>query len=169
MWLLAVPRHETPAQSKIRVKVKSIPAAVTAAVESMKKTMPVPAAIRGGQHYAAHSTVTWNSPKHTNRGVNASEANHRATIPGQEAGMSQAAHAEPSKHDIGNCNNADAAESASKMADAAKSLSIDRGLDALHHALKVDLLDANKLNAVYRRLVEAYRTGKLGRYTLDNV
>ena len=164
-----MPIQETPGQRKSHTKQTSIPAALTAAIESMKKTMPVTAASNDGQHDAAHSTANGNTLKHTNRVLSASEAHQRATMPGQQAGLSQVAHAEASNHDSGDRNSADAAESASKCADAAKTLGIDTGLDVLHHALKLDLSDMGKVNAVYRKLVDAYRTGKLGRYTLDHV
>ena len=46
---------------------------------------------------------------------------------------------------------------------------IDAGMAALHLALKLDVLDQDRVNAVYRKILGAYRTGEFGRYTLDTL
>ena len=44
---------------------------------------------------------------------------------------------------------------------------IDKGMAALHLALKLDVLDQDRVNVVYRKILNAYRTGEFGKYTLD--
>lgn len=46
---------------------------------------------------------------------------------------------------------------------------IDTGLAALHQTLqqKGVEMDKSRLDASYRKLLQAYRVGDLGRYTLD--
>ncbi len=46
---------------------------------------------------------------------------------------------------------------------------VDAGMATLHLALKQDALDQDRLNAVYRKVLAAYRTGDFGRYTLDSL
>ena len=48
-------------------------------------------------------------------------------------------------------------------------LDIDAGLAALQHALKGDAQTQEMLNAMHGRLIDAYRQGRLGRYTLDSL
>ena len=46
---------------------------------------------------------------------------------------------------------------------------VDAGMAAFHLALKQDALDKDRLNAVHRKVLAAYRTGDFGRYTLDSL
>lgn len=45
----------------------------------------------------------------------------------------------------------------------------DTGMAALHLALKLDVVDQDRVNAVYRKILNAYRTGEFGRYTFDTL
>ncbi len=46
---------------------------------------------------------------------------------------------------------------------------VDAGMAAFHLALKQDALDKDRLNAVHRKVLAAYRIGDFGRYTLDSL
>lgn len=46
---------------------------------------------------------------------------------------------------------------------------VDAGMAAFHLAMKQDALDQDRLSAVYRKVLVAYRTGDFGRYTLDSL
>lgn len=46
---------------------------------------------------------------------------------------------------------------------------LDAGMAAFHLAMKQDALDRDRLSAVYRKVLVAYRTGDFGRYTLDSL
>ena len=46
---------------------------------------------------------------------------------------------------------------------------VDTGMAAFHLAMKQDVLDQDRLSAVYRKVLAAYRTGGFGRYTLDSL
>lgn len=46
---------------------------------------------------------------------------------------------------------------------------VDAGMAAFHLAMKQDMLDQDRMSAVYRKALAAYRTGDFGRYTLDSL
>ena len=46
---------------------------------------------------------------------------------------------------------------------------VDAGMAAFHLAMKQDALDQDRLSAVCRKVLVAYRTGDFGRYTLDSL
>ena len=48
---------------------------------------------------------------------------------------------------------------------------IDAGIAALHNALqqKHTEIDRSRMDASYRKLLQSYRAGDLGRYTLDSL
>ena len=46
---------------------------------------------------------------------------------------------------------------------------VDAGMAAFHLAVKQDSLAQDRLSAVYRKVLVAYRTGDFGRYTLDSL
>ena len=46
---------------------------------------------------------------------------------------------------------------------------VDAGMATFHLAMKQDMLDQDRLSAVYRKVLVAYRTGDFGRYTLDSL
>ena len=165
----AVPPQEAD-RKKGQPKKASMPAAVEAAVTAMKKlhcrthatSSEVPhaagssaaqAAVGNIMHTTAVGDVSRSQPKQSaagdTDGSNASQdtsANAAFTGTGEDTDTSMATSAE-----------------------ALKLLSIEAGLGLLHHTLKLDKLDADRLSSTHRKVVDAYRTGKLGRYTLDHV
>ncbi|DBA85958.1 TPA: hypothetical protein ACH3X1_005497 [Trebouxia sp. C0004] len=46
---------------------------------------------------------------------------------------------------------------------------VDAGMATFHLAMKQNTLDQDRLSAVYRKVLVAYRTGDFGRYTLDSL
>ena len=48
-------------------------------------------------------------------------------------------------------------------------LDIDAGIAVLQAALGLDVADLDRLNAAYRKILEAYRTGQFGKFTLDSL
>lgn len=165
----AVPSQEAN-RKKDQPKRASLPAAVEAAVTAMKKL-----------HCSAHAEYPVLQHAASSSAAQAALGNIMRTTAVSDESRSQLKHSAAADTERSNASQDTSANAAvtgsgeakdtsgTTSAEALKSLSIETGLDLLHHTLKLDKLDVDRLSSTHRKVVDAYRTGKLGRYTLDAV
>lgn len=137
---------------------RSRTASERAAPTSVDATVQKSGAVSTGQHPASQTTKT---------GIQSSAAENGWKQQGCENSTDKGIATHTLSHNDKDDRESGDAASDMTRAQKAKADCTHTGLVILQQVLKADVLDVDKLNATYRKVIEAYRTGLLGRYTLD--
>lgn len=180
LWALQTNCHTVAVPSRVSgqknaaVKKTSVQSAVETAVSAIKRLQADTCAQNSqAQHAAATTHIMGTSAIHV--GVEGSTG-HAAgsktfqvirantTGPQETAVGGKTSNANDDKDS--EVDKADVLAQATEQKQQVKRDQVNTGLDRLHYALRLDVLDVDRLNATYQKIIEAYRTGELGRYTL---